>query len=82
MQEEVWAQTWERIERGRALGRDGYSVHLKKADVQKFIEDNWNPSGGSSPIGVPFKWPIMPGVREKLEASTNGVRVNTEWSIV
>jgi len=81
MAEEVWAQTWERVERGRALGRDGYSIHKKKADVQKFIEANWNPSGGSTPIGIPFLWPITPGLMERLESSQYGIRVNNEWSL-
>lgn len=70
----VWVQPWEESEAGWGVRPDGYSLHLTREDVDKFITAYWKsqpdqvPNEYSRPSGPPF------------QAEYDGVINQSQWA--
>jgi len=74
----VLAQNWTESERGWGMRPDGYSIHLTKEDVKKYIDAYWKrmpaavPDEYSFPDGEPVAVVVSKKLYEKVKNQRPG----------
>lgn len=83
----VWIQQWEESERGWGCRPDGFTAHLKKEDIEKYLSamraeekklyGDTVPDEYSRPCGEPFEHELSAEAVKKIKG--NGMVLSYDW---